>query len=356
MDDLRNTYMMDVLDTHQGLPRLINREKIFEEVIEMYQNNFSEILSEFPFRIKFLNEMAVDTGGVCRDMLSDFWEKAYLRLFDGERLLVPIMDPSVNLSMFSVLGFIIAQGFMVTGFLPIRISFPVLASVLCGIEVTIPETIMVESFIDYLSNHECSVLKAAISHSGPFSDAMKNSLISILSRLGCTEVPSSNTIRKIIVKTAKYQLVSKSLGTLLLMRASFPTSYNSFFQQFSIEQLFELYKSLGACSSTVLQCLREPEFLNKAEERTYRYLLTFIGNSKPEQLRLFLRFVSGSSVVLSSPIKVTFNNLSGLARRPISHTCDCTLELPLSYSSYPEFEHEFFEVLASDTSWIMDVL
>ena len=59
--------------------------------------------------------------------------------------------------------------------------------------------------------------------------------------------------------------------------------------------------------------------------------------------------------MVSGGITVTFNNLSGIARRPIAHTCDCCLELPSAYTSYLEFEHEFNAVLADDNyAWQMD--
>ena len=71
------------------------------------------------------------------------------------------------------------------------------------------------------------------------------------------------------------------------------------------------------------------------------YLRTFIGNLNHQDLRNFLRFVTGSSVVIDKKISVTLYSLSGLARRPISYTCNCTLELSVTYLTYPDFVEEF---------------
>ena len=122
--------------------------------------------------------------------------------------------------------------------------------------------------------------------------------------------------------------------------------------------MFDLYKALNATTSAVLRVVEEPFDMNYAEERVFGYLLSVIGSLKQNELRLFLRFVTGSSVLIAKVIKVTFNNLSGLARRPTSHTCDCQIELPVSYETYPEFEMEFNKVLASDFScvWAMDAV
>ena len=73
-------------------------------------------------------------------------------------------------------------------------------------------------------------------------------------------------------------------------------------------------------------------------------------------LRLFLRFVTGSSVRIGKKIKVEFNHLSGFARRPTVHTCDCILELPITYATSMEFAHEFDHVLSNEYSWEMDVV
>ena len=144
---------MDTLDTHQGMPRRISRDNLYQDVMDTYKDNRIEILSEFPFRIKYEKEKAVDTGGVSRDMFSAFWEEAYLKNFDGETLLVPAVHPNTQLGTFSILGTVLSHGFMVSGFLPIRIAFPSLAMVFCGTDVVIPDVILIESVIDYIACH-----------------------------------------------------------------------------------------------------------------------------------------------------------------------------------------------------------
>ena len=89
VDEARERFMIDEMSTHHGLPRAFRRDNIYQDVMDLYTEDVSGLLSEFPFRVRYENEKAVDTGGVCRDMFSAFWEKAYLKNFDGERLVVP---------------------------------------------------------------------------------------------------------------------------------------------------------------------------------------------------------------------------------------------------------------------------
>ena len=76
-----------------------------------------------------------------------------------------------------------------------------------------------------------------------------------------------------------------------------------------------------------------------------------IGSINQDELRALLRFIAGSSVCIAKRISVLFNSLSRLARRPIAHTCDCNLELPVSYMTYLEFLFEFKTVLSMEECW-----
>ena len=360
VDELREKFMCDTLTTRHGGPRPVKRERIYEDVIETYQDNLTDLLEEYPFRIRYENERAVDTGGVCRDMFSAFWEEACMKHFDGEQLLVPAIHPNADMALFPILGTILSQGFMVSGFLPVRIAFPVVATALLGPSVAIPDDYLVESLIDYLTAYESSILRDAVAHGvgESYSPCAQARLIDILSRLGCREIPSPSNIKRLVVSIARHIFISKPLGALYALNSGVPKIYHSFFQHLSVEKMFDLYKALNATPSAVLRVVEEPFDMNYAEERVFGYLLSFIGSLKQNELRLFLRFVTGSSVLIAKVIKVTFNNLSGLARRPTSHTCDCQIELPVSYVTYPEFEMEFNKVLASDFScvWAMDAV
>ena len=84
-----------------------------------------------------------------------------------------------------------------------------------------------------------------------------------------------------------------------------------------------------------------------------------IGNSSSNQLRQLMRFITGSCVCNSDKITVQLNGLSGLARRPIAHTCDCVIELPTAYSNYDDFCSDFHCIFAQtndEYTWQMDAL
>ena len=94
---------------------------------------------------------------------------------------------------------------------------------------------------------------------------------------------------------------------------------------------------------------------NPSQESVFCYLRQFIGNMQTDEVRAFLRFVTGSAVCSTNAIQVTFNMLTGLGGRPIAHTCSYMIELPATYQSYQEFASDFKAVLNDDDFlWIMD--
>ncbi len=110
-----------------------------------YQENAIEILSHSVLRISFKDELAIDTGGVCRDMFSSFWEQAYLKNFDGETLLC-IRTPKSLLFLFWERT-ILSHGYLVSGFMPVHVAFPVIAAVLLGLDITISDVILLWTFL-----------------------------------------------------------------------------------------------------------------------------------------------------------------------------------------------------------------
>lgn len=97
------------------------------------------VLDEYPLQIKFAGEMGYDCGGICRDMFSAYWNEAYQKFFDGSMLLVPALHPSVDMSSLPCLGTILSHGYLLCGFLPTQIAFPVLASILLDSAAKIPK-------------------------------------------------------------------------------------------------------------------------------------------------------------------------------------------------------------------------
>ena len=336
-----------------GFVYTIRHSHLHDDVLSLFSDDSTT--QEYPFHIRFEGEKAVDCGGVARDMFSGFWEEAAKRVFDGSNLLIPTIHPEINMQVFPILGRLLSYGFLACNYLPVVIAFPTLVSVLLGPNTIVPDSILLSTFPDLLTDLESRVIREAIECKSPFSQELTKNLIDMLARFGCREIPTNETIRAVLIRISHYEMLWKPLAAVTLMNSGIPSVHKVWWQRKSVDELHKLYMVLTATLAKVLQVIYA-ETSNLSEERMMTYLRQFVGGMKQEMVRRFLSFTTGSSVCLSRSINVVFNKSSGFSRHPVGHTCSCTLELPTTYNSYPEFTYEFQQLLMQpENEWTMDV-
>ena len=330
----------------------VRRDKIFEDVIELYSKSPEIVDNEIS--VKFQGEEGVDLGGLVRDFFSAFWDKAYQKMFDGSALLTPVSDPTMDMNNFTVLGRVLSHGFLCSGFLPTRIAYPVLAFVLLGTDTSLPQRLFVECLCDFLSIIDRKIISDALKVK-EFGQDVKTSLINILSRFGCRDVPTPANIRQILCGIAQHLFKSQPFATICVMNAAIPTKHVQFWHAFDCNELYAAYDALTANPSKLLKKIREPEFKNPNEQHIFTYFQQYIGQMNADDAKRVVRFITGSSVLTSEDIRVEFNALSRIARRPIAHTCSNTLELSCTYKTFLEFVEEFSTLLSNEEyCWSMD--
>ena len=111
-------------DFRPGSPHVINRATLFDDIMSLYTKELLEVVVEYPICMCLEDEMAVDAGGVARDVFSQFFSEAYLHLFDGSSLLYPAVHASVSMATFPTLGAITSHAYLATGVFPDRVAFP----------------------------------------------------------------------------------------------------------------------------------------------------------------------------------------------------------------------------------------
>ena len=121
----------------------------------------------------------------------------------------------------------------------------------------------------------------------------------------------------------------------------------------SVERILEMYDRLVPSNTKVIQALRA-ETTNEAERDCLKHLKRYIRGFDNSKLKKFLKFTTGSDLMIFDELQVAFNQNDSLARRPIAHTCGFVLEMSSTYQSFPEVREEFNNVLSAD-SWEMDI-
>ena len=82
----------------------------------------STIMNECPICIKFVGEIAIDEGGVIREMFSLFWEDIIRQHFEGSNTVTPLLHAHTDMEQLQVMGKILSHGYLVSGFLSERVS------------------------------------------------------------------------------------------------------------------------------------------------------------------------------------------------------------------------------------------
>ncbi|XP_076830249.1 uncharacterized protein LOC143476133 [Brachyhypopomus gauderio] len=161
---------------------------------------------------------------------------------------------------------------------------------------------------------------------------------------------------KVLDVTLRFEFVSeKAFDDDGVSREAYTAFWEEFLEQCEGEEE-RVPESKQATNRKVAQILKpSKEFLNQHEQVVLNHLMRYVRSVDQRRLESFLRFCTGSNVMCKDKIEVTFNNLAGLSRRPVAHTCGAVLEVPCTYNSYPEFRMEFDNILSANC-FAMDIL
>ncbi|CAH3189347.1 unnamed protein product [Porites lobata] len=160
-------------------------------------------------------------------------------------------------------------------------------------------------------------------------------------------IREDNTSR-IVANLARQELCLKPSCLCTLMKSGIPKKHmQAFWETLSSTEINDLYKALLPTNSGV-------QDLRPQEDAIFYYLRDFIPGLREDELSLFLRFVTGQDILPQLPIRVMFNRLEGIFRRPIAHTCSNLLELSLCYETIQQFSREFKAILCDPASYVMD--
>ena len=290
--------------------------------------------------------------GVLRDVFSLFWKETYDSLFIGENERVPCVRHDYQREEWVAVGRILVKGYLTCQYLPVLLSQMFLACLFWG-ESAVSSYMLTQSFRNYISADEKRVIDQCLAGDMQWDDKDEmDQLLEVLSNYDCRSKVNSENIVHIIEEIAHKELLQKPQYIADCWKEIVCTLLPSFPDLTALSTRYEL---LIPSTSKLLSCLQaNPE--SDGERDSLKFLKRYIkGLDTPQKLSKFVRFISGSELMLFDAIQVHFTNLAGLGRRPIAHTCNTLLELSSTYQSYPELREEFSAILTSDY-WEMDIV
>lgn len=331
----------------------LRRALILQDLINEFL--YAEILSR---QLKIImvddrgnEEKGVDSNGVYRDALSNFWQEFYISCSLGEREKVPFLRNDYQSDQWTAVARIVVKGYEDLGYFPVMLSQAFVISVMFG-EGAVSNDILLQSFKRYLAPIDEEVICTALTNDKEqFSD--NEDLVELLDRFGCRSMPTSDNIKSLVMEVAHKEIIQHPQYVADCWEGIFRTTLTQ--RQFlSVDEVKRLYESLEPTTKKVLAMVDAMPVTN-ADRSSLEFLKRFIRGMDIVKLKSFVMFVTGADVICVPTIHVNFIKLKGFERRPIAHTCGCVLELPCTYNSYTELCTEFTNIL-SKGKWQNDIL
>ncbi|XDV46574.1 hypothetical protein PO909_014449 [Leuciscus waleckii] len=325
---------------------VIHRVKVVEDLLAVFMD--SSIIQS-TLKMEFANENAEDDAGVSREVYTAFWDQ-FLEQCEGEDERVPRLRPDFSEAEWEAVGRIWVKGLLDLGVLPVRLSSAFILACMHGTD-SVSNDVLMSSFHNYLSSTERSAVAKA--RQGTLEECDEEDLLDLFTRMGSHCIPPTNTMEVAIQTMANKAILQEPKYIIDCFSKTMPFALLNVPDQ---ESLLSLYDTKKATGKKVAQLLQTTQVISSQKEQmVFNHLQCYVRNADQSKAEKFLRFCSGSSVICVDQIKVSFNAESGLSRRPVAHTCGATLDLPYTYSSYPDLRTEFDNILSSEY-FEMDIL
>ncbi|XP_032409601.1 uncharacterized protein LOC116721178 [Xiphophorus hellerii] len=317
----------------------IRRIKVVEDLLAVFMEN--NLLNQ-TLKMEFVNERAIDDAGVSREVYTAFWEQ-FLEQCEGETERVPRLRPDFCESEWQAIGHIWVKGFLDHGVIPVRLSKAFILACVHGIE-SVDDDVLIPSFLNYLPLVERSAVEKALQ--GTMDQGDEEDLLDLFTRMGSHFLPPNENIQQAIETMAHKAILQEPKYILDCFSTSMACVQVELADKKSLLSLYEKKKASG---KRLLQLFESANVtLSQREQTTFNHLQRFVKNADEDKAEKILRFCTGSSVICVDKILICFNTETGLNRRPVARTCGATLELPCTYSSYPDFRTEFDNILSSN--------
>ncbi|KAK6196359.1 hypothetical protein SNE40_001597 [Patella caerulea] len=282
--------------------------------------------------------------GVYKDCLTQFWEEFYSQCTVGSDFKVPFLRHDFGAEELGAVARVYLAGWREFNYIPIAIAPVFMEEVIYGRSFSD----LMGSFLAFVDPLERDILKKALAD---FDSVQPEELIDVLDQYSCRKITNKENLITIISELAHKEIIQTPMFVIDCWRSVLtPMAFHKH------EELLASYKRLLPDTKKLLNVLRFPEDIRNTEEPVAGYLKRYVKGLDSNMLSRFLRFCTGSDLMLTDNITVQFTSHTGtgLGKRPIGHTCGAVLEVPKEYDNFPQFRHEFNNILNSNV-WTMDL-
>ena len=291
-----------------------------------------------------MHEEEEDVEGITREVFSLFWMECLPCYFEGITAFRPRVDADCTSELFKLLGTIVSHGYVLTGTFPMQIAQSALMGALIG---HVSDENLLQDFMLYVSEDERRAIRGVLH--GKNVDVLE-----CLSNFNVRHRVTKETLRETLLSIARCEFVTKIHTVMTALKEGMVSCNQELWSEVKSSALTSLYSSLQITKQRLAKAIVPSQDylpLTKDRERVFKFLQCFLCNSSPELATSFVRFCTGATVMVVDTIEKSFVNVSGLACRPVAHTCVPAIDLSTMYESYAAFNLEMTKVLNNEDAY-----
>ena len=285
---------------HESIQTLnirVHRGHVLRELIETMKEVDSKKLHCATIRVVMImpngrEEAGEDTGGVCRDMLSEFWNDFYNNMTVGNTLKVPSLIPAMGQSDWESVGKVIQLGYQQQHVLPVQLAPSFLHFALTAEEPD--KKTLLGDYLEFLPTSESTLVSKALAS---YDDVDTDELLDFFDDHHHSVRPRKESFKENVLELAHNEIIQQPTYVAKQLRP-----YLQSLEQMLPDGAF----NLDALKPTFQRVWGSLNFDSDVRESDKRLMKRFLRDSE-SLLPQFLRFCTG---IASSSSYSLFRSLS----------------------------------------------
>ena len=251
---------------------------------------------------------------------------------------VPFVRHDLYMDEWRSIGMILRFGFEVAGFFPVQLSKAFLMHCLFDM---VPNDVLIESFLLYIPLMDSDMVTSALKAN--LDTIQSDDFANFLERYICRSLVTPLNVYGTIRELAQQELIQKPYLMVSVWREILLGLQK--YKEFSCpDAVQKFYEQVKPTNRKVLKLLKaNPQ--TKGERDSMRYFEEYIRGLDKKELIMFLKYLTGSTILNVKSIEVHFNELTGAKRHPFVRTNTPMIELPSTYCNVCELKEEFSNML-----------
>ncbi|OWF51201.1 hypothetical protein KP79_PYT12980 [Mizuhopecten yessoensis] len=258
------------------------------------------------------SELAEDTGGVWRDLLTEFWCEFYDRCTMGRSAKVPCLRHDFGEMEWRSAGRILLHGYKFVKYWHVQLAHSFAMHCIDSKEDVLPSDLL-QDFHNYVSIPDKEVFQKAVED---FDSVDMEDLLEALDMHNGKCSPTQENIKSILLEMAHKEIIQ----TPMFVCNCWKQVFNEMDITTSI--LDEIYSALNLSNKKVVGILSFPDDMDAHSTTVAMHLKRYVKSLDKQKLGLFMRYCTGSDLLTIDKITVEFTVFARPATTSsCSHMC-----------------------------------